>query len=285
MIVGSCASLNITGCCANTTCYTGNCYCDQICYQLNDCCPDIAHIGCLPNNVSSTLSTSSILTVNPTPTPFGKSFSASLVIKYPFVVCNSGSIRLVNGSTHFVNGSNVYEGRVELCLNNQWGTVIVCDDSLDSYDAQVVCKQLGYSANGAVAFTYPYFGNGFWFDEMNCSGSEPSILSCSANSIDGNDQCFNPRAAGVHCINITSVTPNPTSTGSVTLSPSPTLLSTPSPTVSPPIVCPYITLNETISSIKCLERIQHSSARVNAETRIPVEGAEFSSVFVSNISK
>ena len=81
LIVGSCASLNITGCCANTTCYTGNCYCDQICYQYNDCCPDIANIGCLP---SSTFSTSSIITASPTPTPFGKSFSASLVSKCVF---------------------------------------------------------------------------------------------------------------------------------------------------------------------------------------------------------
>ena len=55
LFVGSCASLNITGCCANGTCYTGTgCYCDQLCYQYNDCCHDIASIGCLP-------------TVSPTP--------------------------------------------------------------------------------------------------------------------------------------------------------------------------------------------------------------------------
>ena len=191
----------------NTTCYTGNCYCDQICYQYNDCCPDIANIGCLP---SSTFSTSSLITASPTPTPFGKSFNASLVITYSFVVCNSGSVRLVNGSTHFVNGSNVYEGRVELCLNNQWGTVIVCDDSLDSYDAQVVCRQLGYSANGAVAFTYPYLGNGFWFEEVNCSGSEPNILFCSANFT---DQCVQQEAAGVRCsTSFSSLIPSPTET-------------------------------------------------------------------------
>ena len=117
---------------------------------------------------------------------------------------------MVNGSTHFVNGSNVYEGRVELCLNNQWGTVIVCDDSLDSYDAQVVCRQLGYSANGAVAFTYAYFGNGFWFEEVNCSGSEPNVLYCSANFT---DQCVQQEAVGVQCINsFSSLIPSPTET-------------------------------------------------------------------------
>lgn len=49
--------------------------------------------------------------------------------------CTTGDVRLVNGSTQ-------YEGRVEICMNEVWGSV--CDNNWDSNDASVICKQLGY---------------------------------------------------------------------------------------------------------------------------------------------
>ena len=53
--------------------------------------------------------------------------------------CTTGQLRLMGG-----NIAN--EGRVEICINNVWGTI--CDDFWGSSDAAVVCKELGFSTLG-----------------------------------------------------------------------------------------------------------------------------------------
>ena len=90
---------------------------------------------------------------------------------------------------------------MEICLDNTWGTV--CYDSWGKVDATVVCRQLGYSAQGksirmwvhlledlnfslfflidAVAFRSTQFGistGSVYLDNVDCSGSESNLIDC-----------------------------------------------------------------------------------------------------------
>ena len=70
---------------------------------------------------------------------FSQTFSVVRLFNFYTAPCTDGQLRLAGG-----NIPN--EGRVEICLNNEWCTV--CDDSWGSADATVVCRQLEYLTQG-----------------------------------------------------------------------------------------------------------------------------------------
>ncbi|XP_047574269.1 neurotrypsin isoform X2 [Lutra lutra] len=97
-----------------------------------------------------------------------------------------------------VDGENKKEGRVELFINGQWGTI--CDDGWTDKDATVICRQLGYKGP-AKARTMAYFGEGngpIHVDNVKCTGNERSLADCIKQDI-GRHNCRHSEDAGVIC--------------------------------------------------------------------------------------
>ncbi|XP_077086658.1 scavenger receptor cysteine-rich domain-containing group B protein-like isoform X1 [Siphateles boraxobius] len=78
-----------------------------------------------------------------------------------------------------VGGLHRCEGRVEMYLRGEWGTV--CDDAWDITDAKVVCRQMGCRLPRA-AQVEAYFGPGrgtIHLDNLKCTGTEDTLIRCS----------------------------------------------------------------------------------------------------------
>lgn len=113
----------------------------------------------------------------------------------PPVTTTKSSIGQMN--LRLVGSENWNEGRVEIRINDIWGTV--CDDAWDDRDATVICMMLGYMYG--VATRSGSFGSGtgqIWLDDVNCMGSESSIIDCQHSAL-GHHNCGHNEDAGVVC--------------------------------------------------------------------------------------
>ena len=121
--------------------------------------------------------------------------------------CSEGDVRLVDGLVD-------YEGRVEICINQVWGTV--CSTTYrytysyyirwDVNDAKVVCRQLGHQELGATVYaSSSTFGAGtgpVFLSDLRCVGSEANLLECSNFNfvqLASNDHCTHSRDVGLRC--------------------------------------------------------------------------------------
>ena len=111
------------------------------------------------------------------------------------------------GSVRLVGGETLLEGRVEVFLLGQWGTV--CDYNWDFADATVVCHELGY----AIAVEAPrsaFFGAGSgpsWYRYVYCRGTELTLNQCSRSISNFGSACPHSRDAGVVCSSESQLTP------------------------------------------------------------------------------
>ncbi|XP_078379682.1 scavenger receptor cysteine-rich domain-containing protein DMBT1-like isoform X2 [Oculina patagonica] len=100
-----------------------------------------------------------------------------------------------------VGGATAREGLLQVYHNNTWGWV--CDDQWDKQNADVVCREIGYTGGSAVqSGAVNRHGNEtIWMNNVQCSGYESSLFSCSHDGLN-NHSCINSRSAGVKCIGL-----------------------------------------------------------------------------------
>lgn len=117
-----------------------------------------------------------------------------------------------------IDGQNGFEGRVEICYEEAFGTV--CSDGFGTQEASVVCRQLGYSAIlgndsttgvhcienpfscAVVAVSTSSYGAGtgtVYLDSLSCVGNESSLLECGRGGEIGSTLCSHTQDVGVVC--------------------------------------------------------------------------------------
>lgn len=93
-------------------------------------------------------------------------------------------------------------GVVEVFYREQW--VSICSYNWDINDAMVICRQLGYkyavSAFRDRDYDSPYWSEEIALDDVNCTGNEQNLTSCSYHLLRHIYECQNwPLSAAVEC--------------------------------------------------------------------------------------
>ncbi|XP_029281880.1 deleted in malignant brain tumors 1 protein-like isoform X2 [Cottoperca gobio] len=95
-------------------------------------------------------------------------------------------------------GPSRCSGRLEVYHRDSWGTV--CDDVWSVANADVVCRELNCGI-ALEAKKSAFFGEGhntIWLDDVECIGTESSILKCPHRPM-GENNCGHSEDAGVIC--------------------------------------------------------------------------------------
>ena len=136
--------------------------------------------------------------------------TVAILSTYPFIytfVDITENDTAEEGSIRLVGGDSPLEGRVEIFLLGQWGTV--CDNRYsygrliywDLADATVVCHQLGYlRAVGSPRAAAFGVGSGpSWYSNVRCVGKEMNLTECSKSFSSLGSACPHSQDVGVVC--------------------------------------------------------------------------------------
>ncbi|XP_071785590.1 CD5 antigen-like [Asterias amurensis] len=128
----------------------------------------------------------------------------AIFFKNVYMYSSDYSPSVINGDdlypVRLVNGSTIYEGRVEIKRNGVWGRV--CDSLWDINDAYVVCRLLGYGTakNATVGVHFPPGSGEYWLDNVWCGGWESRLSDCAFDGWGVISGCGDGNsAAGVIC--------------------------------------------------------------------------------------
>ncbi|XP_022110678.1 uncharacterized protein LOC110990135 [Acanthaster planci] len=102
------------------------------------------------------------------------------------------------GNVRLVGGPNPWSGRVEIYLDDTWGTI--CDRDWDMDDVQVVCRQLGFTG-AKEAKLGAYFGEGegpVHMTGLACKGTENHLPECLSRCWE-RPTCTHKQDAGATC--------------------------------------------------------------------------------------
>ncbi|KAL5022243.1 hypothetical protein ScPMuIL_001398 [Solemya velum] len=108
---------------------------------------------------------------------------------------------LISG-VRLVGGNKENEGRIEIRYHGQYGTI--CDEKFDEAAARVICRMLGFDADGGVEIhNSTTFGQGrfepIWIDKVVCDGSEQTLEDCELGRW-GVNHCEHDKDVGVVCL-------------------------------------------------------------------------------------
>ena len=103
-----------------------------------------------------------------------------------------------NGEVRLIGGPSIYNGTVELCLEGVWGSI--CHGGWDVNEANIVCKQLGFSSAGNTALYAAFHGQSsgpIFINNVNCAGTESYLIDCPVGlSVTG---CSHYQDSAVSC--------------------------------------------------------------------------------------